>query len=669
VTASLEYPVEDHAAALDLLARWVEQGWMRSLDRALAAFLGQQCPEAAPTALLLAALASHQAGRGHVCLDLAALARDADGTLGLGPTDAGTGSGTGPGEAEPARPADCLPTRVDDLGAALAAPGLAGSGDGTTPLVLEGPPRAPRLYLRRYREAEVAIAEAVTARARGPVGADLEPERLRPWLDALFGPTPEGVDWQRVAATVAAGSAFTVITGGPGTGKTTTVVRLLALLQGVREREQPLRMALAAPTGKAAARLGGTVAAAVSSLSLPEGGEKVRAELPTTVNTLHRLLGGRPDSRRFRFDATNPLPVDLLVVDEASMVDLELMADALAALPPRARLVLLGDKDQLASVEAGAVLGELCHRAEGGHYTPTTTAWLAAATGTPIPTEYGDPAGTQLDQRVVQLRHSHRFGADSGIGRLAAAVNGGDAAGAAALLDAELPDLAHQRPGSPEVIARLAAEALAPLLEQVAAWPTDADETERDTRAEALLAGLRDFQLLAAVRRGPWGVEGLNQRVEATLDARGLVTSEDEWYAGRPVIVTRNDPGLGLANGDVGMTLPGEGAGARGLRVAFPAPEGGVRWVSPARLEAVETVFAMTVHKAQGSEFRHAALVLPERGSPVLTRELVYTAITRAAERFTLLEGGTGVLAAAVGERVQRTSGLRERLGEHLDEE
>jgi len=654
VTAPLEYPVEDQAAALDLLARWVEQGWLRSLDRALAAFLGQQCPEAAPTALLLAALASHQAGRGHVCLDLATLARDADTTLGLGPPAAGAD------EAEPARPAACLPARIDDLRAALETPLLAGSGGGTTPLVLEGPSQAPRLYLRRYREAEVAIAEAVTARSREPIGAHLEPERLRPWLDALFGPAPEGVDWQRVAAAMAAGSALTVITGGPGTGKTTTVVRLLALLQGVREREQPLRMALAAPTGKAAARLGGTVAAAVSELHLPEGGEAVRAELPTTVTTLHRLLGGRPDSRRFRFDAANPLPVDLLVVDEASMVDLELMADTLAALPPRARLVLLGDKDQLASVEAGAVLGELCHRAEGGHYTPVTTTWLEAATGTPIPAEYGDPAGMALDQRVVQLRHSHRFGAQSGIGRLAAAVNRGDAAEAGALLDSELPDLAHQRPGSPEGIARLAAEALAPLLEQVAAWPTDADETERDTRAETLLAGLRDFQLLAAVRQGPWGVEGLNQRVEATLSARGLLAPEGEWYAGRPVIVTRNDPGLGLANGDVGLALPGES----GLRVAFPAPEGGVRWVSPARLEAVETVFAMTVHKAQGSEFRHAALVLPEQGAPVLTRELVYTAITRAAARFTLLEGARGILAGAVEEQVQRTSGLRERLDE-----
>lgn len=655
--------LENHAAVLDLLARWVEQGWLRPLDRALAAFLGQQCPEADPVALLLTALASHQAGRGHVCLDLAATAGDADGALGLAPAD----SRPVTDEAEPPRPSDCLPTRVADLAAALGDSRLAGPGAGTTPLVLEGPPESPRLYLRRYRQAEVAIAEAVTARSRSTdeatPGSGADPERLRHWLDTLFGPTPEGVDWQRIAAAVAARSAFTVITGGPGTGKTTTVVRLLALLQGVREGERPLRMALAAPTGKAAARLGGTVASAIHDLHLPEGAEAVRAELPTTVTTLHRLLGGRPDSRRFRHNAANPLPVDLLVVDEASMVDLELMADTLAALPPRAGLVLLGDKDQLASVEAGAVLGELCHRAEGGHYTPATTAWLEAATGTPIPAEYHDPAGRTLDQQVVQLRHSHRFGAESGIGQLAAAVNRGDAAGAGALLDSGLPDLAHERPNDPDAVARLAAEGLAPLLERVAAGPAGTDDPAREAWAEAILADLGHFQLLAAVRQGPWGVQALNQRVEAHLSARGLLAPEGEWYPGRPVIVTRNDPGLGLANGDVGIALPGAEPGA--LRVAFPAPEGGVRWISPARLEAVETVFAMTVHKAQGSEFRHAALVLPDRGSPVLTRELLYTAITRAAERFTLLEGGgSGLLAAAIGEQVQRTSGLRERLGE-----
>ncbi|MGM0412957.1 MAG: exodeoxyribonuclease V subunit alpha [Pseudomonadota bacterium] len=637
---------ETPAAALERLAGWAAQGWIRPLDRALAGFLAEQCPEAPPTALLLAALASHQAGRGHVCLDLAAAADDVDAALGLAPEDPAAGP----------PPSACLPGDRAGLTAALDEPRLVGDGEGTTPLVLEG----GRLYLRRYREAEAAIAAAVAARSQG-LDQRPEPAALRPWLDALFGPPPAETDWQRVAAAAAAGGRLTVITGGPGTGKTTTVVRLLALLQGVREGQRPLRMALAAPTGKAAARLGGTVAAAVAGLTLPEGGEAVRAELPTGVTTLHRLLGGRPDSRRFRFDADNPLPVDLLVVDEASMVDLELMAATLAALPPRARLVLLGDKDQLASVEAGAVLGELCHRAEGGHYPEDAAAWLEAATGTAIPEPFRDPAGRPLDGHVVQLRHSHRFGADSGIGRLAAAVNAGEAGTAEALFREGLPDLVRPDTATPEAAARLAADGLAPALARVATGPAASGPEGREAWAEAVLAELGGFQLLAAVRQGPWGVEGLNRRVEATLAARGALDPAGTWYPGRPVMVTRNDPALGLANGDVGITLPGEEPGA--LRVAFPAPEGGVRWVSPARLEAVETVFAMTVHKAQGSEFRHAALVLPDRRGPVLTRELVYTAITRAAHRFTLLEGAPGILAAAVGERVQRASGLRERLG------
>ncbi|WP_372614732.1 exodeoxyribonuclease V subunit alpha, partial [Halomonas sp.] len=259
-------------------------------------------------------------------------------------------------------------------------------------------------------------------------------------LAALF-PATATLDWQKAACALAARSPFAVITGGPGTGKTTTVVKLLALLQtlALNEGSRALRIRLAAPTGKAAARLNESIAGQVSSLQLDglatlweaaSAGEcsvdTLRSAIPTQVTTLHRLLGSRPDTRHFRHHAHHPLQLDVLVVDEASMVDVEMMAALLDALPPRAHLVLLGDKDQLASVEAGSVLGDLCARADGGHYTPDTADWLDRATGQRLPADVIDPDGRPLDQAIAMLRVSHRFDAESGIGRLAAAVNGND---------------------------------------------------------------------------------------------------------------------------------------------------------------------------------------------------------------------------------------------------
>lgn len=305
---------------------------------------------------------------------------------------------------------------------------------GGTPLVTTG----EELYLRRYWESERRIGQAIRVRLadREAWQSALDEQAARDWLDRLFGPPADAAaqpDWQRLACALAAGSGFSVITGGPGTGKTTTVLRLLALLQGLEGPDDPLRIRLAAPTGKAAARLNTSVGGALDRLGLDRlpAGEALRRDLPAEVVTLHRLLGARPDTRHFRYGARNPLALDVLVVDEASMIDLELMASLVEAVPRTARLILLGDRDQLASVEAGAVLGELCHRAGGGHYTPATAQWLEAVTGMAVPEAMQDADGQALDQHIVMLRESHRFGADSGIGRLAAAVNSGDATRAA----------------------------------------------------------------------------------------------------------------------------------------------------------------------------------------------------------------------------------------------
>ncbi|RTR06888.1 exodeoxyribonuclease V subunit alpha [Halomonas nitroreducens] len=706
-----ERALADHAALFTLLDRWVERGWLRSLDRAFAAFLGREVSEASPRLLLAAALASHQLGRGHVCLDLAQTLATPDLALSLPP------------EGDSLEDPPPLPSRVmaaldlDAWRAALAQPELVATGPGSTPLVLAGSREHPRLYLRRYWQHEQDIHTRIGDR----LGMDDEaPDaaRLRPILDALFPPRPDidrQLDWQKAACALAGRSRFAVITGGPGTGKTTTVVRLLALLQALAlgnnmanskgeedGGEQALRIRLAAPTGKAAARLNESIAGQVAKLALDglaDDPERLHDVIPKEVSTLHRLLGSRPDTRRFRHDRHdrhNPLPLDVLVVDEASMVDVGMMAALLEALPPRARLVLLGDKDQLASVEAGSILGDLCARAEGGHYTPGTAEWLAEATGQPLPTDTLDADGQPLDQAIAMLRVSHRFTADSGIGRLAAAINleAEPAAKRRAISEAlnhGFADLSHLKLGADDErgLARLAVTGcperfpnagaasappvgyrhfLATMAERRPA--DDAAQAAFDDWARAVLAAHGHFQLLCALRRGPWGVEGLNERVRQALEREGLIDSQDgrqRWYPGRPVLVTKNDYGLGLMNGDIGITLdmprpgaaPGDGS-RRLLRVAFPAGDGTdrIKWVLPSRLQAVETVFAMTVHKSQGSEFTHAALVLPDAPNPILTRELVYTGITRARHWLTLVETGRGQLMDAAQRRVMRVSGL-----------
>ncbi len=678
---------------LDLLDAWVGLGWLRALDHAFAAFLHQQAAPAPPLLLLGAALASHQLGRGHVCLDLGATLADPDRSLSLPPEGAAAGAVPGPASLLRGMTAAAWAE-------GLSHPELVSAGVGDTPLVCAG----GRLYLRRFWACEQYIGAAVRRRlGDGSVlRAGVDAASVRAWLDRLFGPPGQGgTDWQRVACALAAGGRFTVVTGGPGTGKTTTVVRLLALLQALRQEAghaQPLRMRMAAPTGKAAARLGASVAGAVHELPLPGdgAGARIRAAIPTDVGTVHRLLGSRPGSRHFRHGSGNPLALDVLVVDEASMIDLELMASLVEAVPRTARLILLGDRDQLASVEAGAVLGELCHRAAGGHYTPSTAQWLEAVTGMTVPQAMQDANGQALDQHIVMLRESHRFGADSGIGRLAAAVNAGEASSGAGGDDAVLQSVlagsedpalvklaVDGRTDTPEdeavgysgYLQGLRAARPAPAVPR-AAW----EDWARD-----VLAAHGRFQLLCAVRRGPWGLETLNRRIAAALQARGLLEADagrsggseghGPWFEGRPVIVTRNDDALGLINGDIGIALAVPAWLARGepeagadvhedgeppvLRVAFLAGDDRVRWVLPNRLEAVETAFALTVHKAQGSEFEHVALVLPEVDSPILTRELAYTAITRASRWFSLLEPRAGTLAAASQRQIRRSGGLR----------
>lgn len=667
---ALGNPLADSQALLSLLTGWQTNGWLRALDMAFAGFLLEQAPDTPASVLLAAALVSHQLGHGHVCLDLSATLQAPDFALSLPPEGDNASSGLLPSQVL----ASLNTTEwQQQLAQSRVVDGVESAQQGSRPLVLIG----QRLYLRRYWQYERQVVNGLRERLQPmPVPGDL-PQRLQ----ALFADSQQHPDWQRIACALAARGWFSIITGGPGTGKTTTVVRLLALLQAPAiELGQPLRIRLAAPTGKAAARLTESIGKQVGKLPVDKA---VQDAIPTEVGTLHRLLGSLPNSRHFRHHAGNPLALDVLVVDEASMIDLEMMARVLDALPPGARLIMLGDKDQLASVEAGAVLGDLCRDADAGYYSEQTRDWLEQVSGQSLAAadlRTGDQQQHALAQQTAMLRHSHRFGADSGIGELARAVNRCAADRARDLLmRGGFNDIRSQRlsgPSDPAFAALvLGSEGELPgyaaylqvLNEQRPPAATNAADEQWQNWAREVLNTFERFQLLCAVRRGDWGVEAVNQRVAALLQRRGLLRSEQLWYEGRPVLVTRNDYSLGLMNGDIGIALrirePALLAGqaeTEALRVAFARNDGSgnIRFVLPSRLPEVETVFAMTVHKSQGSEFEHAALVLPEARNPVLTKELVYTAITRASQHFTLLESRPGVFEAAVQTPVRRISGL-----------
>ncbi|WP_249975803.1 exodeoxyribonuclease V subunit alpha [Vreelandella olivaria] len=734
--------LSDTDALLALCERWVARGWLKDLDRALVRFLAVEAPDASPLLLLAAALASHQLGRGHVCLDLNATLSAPDFALSLPPEGDDL---TDP----PPLPSEVLATlTLAKWQTALHHPVLTSEGPGNTPLVVanaatqhgEGS-HTTRLYLRRYWQYEQTLHQEIANRLatshdseRLPYGESADSQRLlKQALDTLFTPT-DTLDWQKAACALAARSRFGVITGGPGTGKTTTVVRLLALLQTLQLAQapsQPLRIRLAAPTGKAAARLNESIAGQVNNLPIAQletllneqFEERLNAAsasaiaIPTEVTTLHRLLGARADTRHFRHNADNPLALDVLVVDEASMVDIEMMTAVLSALPAQAQLILLGDKDQLASVEAGAVLGDLCRRADAAHYTQETAQWIEHATGQPLPPEYLDPHGQPLDQAITMLRVSHRFNAQSGIGQLAQAINQPGHVQSErekqqavhSVLRHGYPDLHHLvlgrhsghadedseldklvTSGSPggflnngEGRTNHKGELIAPptgyrhylqVLKQRRPQGLSFEENTNTYHhwASEVLNAYSHFQLLCALRKGPWGVEGLNLRIAKTLRREKLLlgsdhTLENGWFEGRPVMVTQNDYGLKLMNGDIGITMAVPDPRAPGrtlLRVAFPSTsaandsENPIHWVLPSRLHAVETVFAMTVHKSQGSEFQHTALLLPQTPNPILTRELVYTGITRARDWLTLVEVKRGVLNEAVTREVMRVSGM-----------
>ena len=498
----------------------------------------------------------------------------------------------------------------------------------TQPLVLDV---AGRLYLARYWQEERDLAEALQARLQASAGLQQATPSLK-LLDSLFPPQshqnaeqgtqhnaqhnaqynagPNEPDWQRVAAVVAAQQQLCVITGGPGTGKTRTVARLLAVLTAQSPESQ--RIALLAPTGKAAARLLESLRAEVIQLATQD----ISLDLPDSASTMHRALGYQPGRRGFRHNADNPLPYDLVLVDEASMVDLSLMYALVSALAPTTRLIMLGDRDQLASVEAGNVLGDIVGEASPARYS-TAMRQVLTATCPGFESVNSESENGGMADAVVQLKHSYRFDAQSGIGHFARAVNAGDADAACEIgNNTGYPDLAFINPDQTPLQSYLTEQAL----------PAATAVIEQHTVQDALRT-LQEYRVLCALHLGPCGVEQINRFIESRLVRRGNMQPNQLWYRGRPILITRNDPGTSLYNGDTGLIWPDDNGN---VMAWFPDGEGGVRAVAPGRLPAHQTCYAMTVHKTQGSEFSNVLLILPEVPHQLLSRDLLYTGITRA---------------------------------------
>ncbi|MDC9580051.1 exodeoxyribonuclease V subunit alpha [Xenorhabdus sp. PR6a] len=607
-----------------------------------------------PLLLLITVLLSAESGAGHVCLPLERIAPKYFFDGRQPELAASLWSLVGkPGEAQ--------------ILAILQACPAVSTGASPAPIILTYQGEAGyRLYLQRMWQSErrvahffaaVALTEAFEqssdpSAAQTPDQTTRDEIQLRCILDDLFGVTAGGeIDWQKVAAAVAVTSRISVISGGPGTGKTTTVAKLLVALIKLHEG-QKLSIQLAAPTGKAAARLTESLREAVRQLDLTP--EQWRS-IPEQAQTLHRLLGAQPDSQKLRYGRDNPLSLDILIIDEASMVDLPMMAHLIEALPSQAKVIFLGDKDQLASVEAGAVLGDICRFAEQG-YSAKRAEQLGRLTGCPL-TSYstsGDNAPAVRDCLCL-LRKSYRFNSASGIGQLAFAVNQGDRAGVAMVLSHSFPDVTFYPLSEDDDYQRLLAETAAGYYSYLAM-------VNERVAENAILAEFNRFRLLCALREGPFGVAGLNQRVEQLLHRKGLITLpknvESRSYVGRPVMILRNDSTLGLFNGDIGIMLKNQD---NELKAYFQLSDGQIKGFQPSRLPQHETAYVMTVHKSQGSEFEHTALVLPTQYSPIVSRELVYTALTRAREKLTIY-AHKPVLDKAVATVTQRRSGLAEWL-------
>lgn len=604
------------------LRKFRDQDVLQDIDLELCYFLQAQHSEVSDIVLQSACLASYLYRQGDVCLLLEKYASQ-------------------PFFDESEVTSNFKAPDLQSWERALSKSEIVGNPGDFKPLILD---EGGRLYLHKLWHYEYSLAQELIRRSKIQA-SDVDNELLKKGLDRLFpDPPKDEVDWQRVAAAMSVKQKLSVISGGPGTGKTSTVVRILGLLlEQIQAKAESLNIALAAPTGKAAARLKDSIMNAKEGLDVSD---KIRSEIPEKAHTIHQLLGARRHSSQFRHNADNPVPYDLVIVDEASMVDQALMSKLLDALLDDTRLILLGDKDQLASVEAGSVLGDVCSINQN-QFSEQAVSWLNQLELN-IPESYIKEDPKPLTDHITLLTKSYRFGPDSGIARLADAVNAGRVEKATNTLESD--DFADVSLVSIEMQSDLETILRQHIVEYFR------DIVQGNSVKQSLKAFNR-LRILSPHRKGPRGVAFLNQYVEKILQDEGLIPKYERWYHGRPVIIDVNDYSLRLHNGDTGICLLDDD----GTKKVYFRDEDSIRGIAPGRLPDHDTAFALTVHKSQGSEFEEVLFVLPHKPSKVLNCELIYTATTRARTKISVL-GERKILHQGVEKQLQRSSGLKPRV-------
>jgi exodeoxyribonuclease V alpha subunit len=601
----------------------------RDIDIAFARLLTRLGPDDPPGVRLAGLLVSRAAGEGHVCIDLHQWAGHEI-------------------RLPNGKSIDVRCPGAEEWMDQLRSSAMVSRSDEHGPLVCDA---RGRVYLQRLYQHEQQLAQLLRKRASAalPTLSRAQQDTIRALLGRYFGePHPDSApNWQKIAAMVCLVKRLCIISGAPGTGKTTTVAKILGVLLEWAT-DSPLRIHLCAPTGKAAARLGASLADACRSMDCPAAIATALATLETC--TIHRLLKVQPGGRGSFFHENNPLPTDVVVVDEASMVDLVMMSRLVKAVPEEARLIILGDKDQLASVEAGSVFGDLCRDVRKRNFSTSMRKLLSLLTQEALHPVVDTPYGNlDLQDCTVVLHKNYRFDHREGIGALTRAVNLGDSDQIKRTLRKNHGAMLHwdQWRSRTEFHKLLAAYALKGYESYFASnGPQDA------------LSRFNRFMILCALAKGPFGVERLNLIIADQLQKAGLIGRTRPWYQGRPVMITRNSYRIGLFNGDTGLVWP---AADGRLRVWFQGEGGALRAIRPQRLPEHQTVFAMTVHKSQGSEFDRVLLVLPDQDTPVLSRELLYTGCSRARKQLILI-AQEAVMDQAVQRTIQRTSGLYEAL-------
>ena len=621
-----------------------ETGMISKADTHFANFIADLSKDNDPEIFLGAALVSSATGNGDICLDIQTISekqviKEKNGEMPV------------------------IFPKLDVWLEKLRKSPVVGKPGEFSPLILD---ENNRLYLYRYWEYEKILSESIKRRVKEDV-KDIDASLLKESLKRLFpensgpGKSENDINWQKIASLTAAIKRFCVISGGPGTGKTYTVAKILAILLEQAKGDK-LRIFLCAPTGKAAAKLGESIKKAKEELNCSA---TIKQAIPVETYTIHRILKTIPGSPYFRYNPENLLPADVVIVDEASMVDLALMSKLVSSIPMTARLILMGDRDQLASVEAGSVLGDICDTSCMQMFSREYAKTIEEIAGEKVGEKPGEKIDTSIKacekgqglyDCIVVLKKSLRFTGKSKIWELSQAVNIGEWKLILAILKNNKGrgikwEEFKASKDSYSIIAKKIIDGYSDYL--IAQDPYTA--LERFNR----------FKLLCALKVGPYGAYSLNRLAEEVLKKEKLIKTEMPneypWYRGRPVLITKNDYSLGLFNGDMGITMPDPKEGGRNLYVFFPEASGGLRRYSPYRIKEHETAYAMTVHKSQGSEFDHVCLVFPDKDYPVLTRELVYTGITRA-RKSVLIWGSEHVLKAAVSRRIKRASGLRDAL-------